>query len=90
MPAWVGLKVQAHSHRTGYGGIEHRQLANELECRAYQEWMICATRLRDGGLGGAAVDKAYSRAVKEGATGNAMHSDTGHLLARSGPAGVPG
>lgn len=48
-----------------YGGIEHRQLANELECRAYQEQMICATRLRDGGLGGAAVDKAYSRAVKE-------------------------
>lgn len=37
--------------------MAHRQLANELECRAYQEQMTCAKRLRDGGLGGAAVDK---------------------------------
>ncbi|MFG6110247.1 RHS repeat-associated core domain-containing protein [Stenotrophomonas nematodicola] len=46
-------------------GMEYRNFSNELECRAYSEQKICAQRLRDGGLGGARVDKAYSQAVRE-------------------------
>lgn len=66
MPVWAGRGGASPFPKDwDPEGMEYKNSSSELECRAYSEQKICAQRLRDGGLGGAGVDKAYSQAVRE-------------------------